>query len=101
MGCCCKNIGNGSKTVNGAATLAPNPQVAPVYTTQSGSCGSNGALQSNAPYLVSPDDYQSLPALVSIPVISRLGRRAPNNTYVFSSPPPGVVQVQSPKVGRY
>src|SRR5260370_850729 len=101
MGCCCKKLGNG-KAGNGAASLAPNPIVAPIYTTQAGSgCGSNGAMQANSPYLVSPDDYQNLPPLVSIPIISRLGRTSPNNSYVFTSPPPGVVQVQSPKVGRY
>jgi hypothetical protein len=100
MGCCCKQLGNG-RAGNGAATLAPNPVIAPIYTTQGGACGANGAMQANSPYLVSPDDYANLPAMVSVPVISRLGRVSPNNTYVVTSFPPGVVQVQSPKVGRY
>lgn len=103
MSCCCqKNIGNG-RAGNGAATLAPNPVVAPVYSTQAGSgnCGANGAIVSNAPYLVSPDDYANLQPIVSVPVIHRMGRANPNNSYVFTPSPPGVVQVQSPKVGRY
>lgn len=103
MSCCCnKTIGNG-KAGNGAATLrgAPNPPVAPIYSTQSGNCGGNGAMVANAPYLVSPDDYAALQPIVSVPVIDRRGRAAPNNVYVATSGPAGVTQVQSPKVGRY
>lgn len=101
--CCSKNLPS-KNGVNGAATLAPsgNPPVPPVYASASGTgCGSYGAVVGNAPYLTSPDDYASLPPIVSVPVIDRRGRQAPNNAYVFSSPPPGVIQVQSPKVGRY
>lgn len=93
-----KNGGAG----NGAATLAPsgNPPVPPSYTGQAGVC-SGGPVVGNAPFLTHPDDYASLPPIVSVPVVHRLGRRAPNNVYVYTPPPPGVVQVQSPKVGRY
>ena len=99
---CCNRCKKTGGVGNGAATLAPtgNPPVPPSYTGQAGVC-SSGPVVGNAPFLTHPDDYASLPPIVSVPVVSRLGRRAPNNVYVYTPPAPGTVQVQSPKVGRY
>ena len=99
MSCCQRQIGSTVVAGAGAATLAPS--VSSRYTTQTASCGATGATVSDAPYLVTPDDYANLAPIVSVPVIERRGRQNPNNVYVFVAPRPGTVQVQSPKVGRY
>lgn len=106
MGILSCGCGGKGKAGNGAATLgvqpnsSPNPPVPPVYTSQIGAC-SGGVSVPNAPFLVSPNDYASLPPVASVPIIEKRGRQQPNNSYVFTPNPPGVVQVQSPKVGRY
>jgi hypothetical protein len=101
MSCCQKQIGRMSNGSNGAASLGTTPTVTPVYAGQQGSSCQAGSVVSNAPFLTSPTDFNDLAPIVSVPVVHRFGRQQPNNQYVFRSSPPGVVQVQSPKVGRY
>jgi hypothetical protein len=102
MGCCCdRGIKSKGGAGNGAASLYSGSLSNPAkYTGAAGVC-SGGPVVGSAPFLTSPEDFNSLSPVASVPIVQRLGRRAPNNVYVFTPPPAGVTQVQSPKVGRY
>lgn len=100
MCCCDKNLGKNGGAGNGAATVNTSIPAPPTQSSYAG-CGNGSGVVNGAPFLVSPQDYANVGPIVSAPIVQRMGRQQPNNQYVFRPTMPGVVQVQSPKVGRY